>query len=81
VWRDGRWTLGDNCMDSVEDEESLQKLFESAKKKGDTQAQQKAIRLLQNRYRIFLTRGIHGTYIFCEDKETANYLKSLLNRK
>lgn len=86
VWRDGRWTLGDNCMDSVKDEESpqsqsLQKLFESAKEEENTQAQQKAIRLLQNRYRIFLTRGIHGTYIFCEDKETANYLKSLLNRK
>lgn len=81
VWRDGRWTLGDNCMDSVEGENSLQKLFERAKEKGNTQDQQLAIRLLQNRYRIFLTRGIHGTYIFCEDKETANYLKSLLNRK
>ncbi len=81
VWRDGCWTLGDNCTDSVEGEKSLQKLFERAKEDRNTQAQQLALKLLQNRYRIFLTRGIHGTYIFCEDKETANYLKSLLNRK
>jgi len=81
VWRDSCWTLGDNCTDSVEGEKSLQKLFERAKEDRNTQAQQLALKLLQNRYRIFLTRGIHGTYIFCEDKETANYLKSLLNRK
>ncbi len=38
-----------------------------------------AIQLLQNRYRIFLTRGMLGTIIFCEDKETENYLRQVLS--
>ena len=37
-----------------------------------------ALKLLQNRYRIFLTRGMLGTVIFCEDEETSHYLKNIL---
>lgn len=33
-----------------------------------------ALRLLRNRYRIFLTRGLLGTFIYCEDEETRAYL-------
>jgi hypothetical protein len=33
--------------------------------------------LLINRARIFLTRGILGTYVYCEDEETREYLLSL----
>ncbi|WP_156770007.1 DNA/RNA helicase domain-containing protein [Methanocaldococcus sp. FS406-22] len=35
------------------------------------------MKLLVNRYRIFLTRGIKGTYVFCEDEETRKFLKDL----
>ena len=33
--------------------------------------------LLLNRARIFLTRGILGTYIYCEDEATRDFLLSL----
>ncbi|NPV87074.1 MAG: DUF2075 domain-containing protein [Anaerolineae bacterium] len=36
-----------------------------------------AIELLINRYRIFLTRGIKGTLVFCEDEETRKHLLRL----
>jgi DUF2075 family protein len=39
-----------------------------------------ALKLLQNRYRIFLTRGMLGTTIFCEDAETGKYLKDQLSK-
>lgn len=66
VWRDGQWELGPNCEDII-GKPSLKELF----KKND---RQRAIPLLVNRYRIFLTRGIHGTYIYCEDEQTAQML-------
>jgi len=79
VYRNGRWKLGDNCEDGVGGVNSLKRLFSRAKK-GDKGAEERAIRLLINRYRIFLTRGIRGTYIFCEDKETGRFLKELISR-
>jgi DUF2075 family protein len=33
-----------------------------------------ALTLLKNRLRIFLSRGIKGTYVFCEDDETGEFL-------
>lgn len=36
-----------------------------------------ALELLYNRYRILLTRGIDGTFIYCEDEETREFLLSL----
>lgn len=39
-----------------------------------------AMRLLQNRYRIFLTRGLLGTFVYCEDGETANYLRAFIQQ-
>jgi uncharacterized protein len=38
-----------------------------------------AIKLLQNRYRIFLTRGMLGTFIFCEDEETRDFLRDRIH--
>jgi len=35
---------------------------------------EEAMRLLVNRYRIFLTRGIQGTVIQFEDAETQEFL-------
>ncbi|MCX7832016.1 MAG: DUF2075 domain-containing protein, partial [Actinobacteria bacterium] len=76
VWRNGSWKIGENCQDTI-GKPSLKKLIERARE-GDIKAEEKAIRLLKNRYRIFLTRGMLGTSIFCEDKETGQLLKKLL---
>jgi len=59
VYRNGGWELGENCEDDV-GRPSLKRLFERAKN-GDEKARDLALKLLINRYRIFLTRGIHGT--------------------
>lgn len=40
-----------------------------------------ALTLVQNRYRIFLTRGRLGTVVFCEDEKTRGYLKKLADRR
>ncbi len=73
VYNGGRWKLGENCEDNI-GRPSLKDIINKAKN-GNTQAYSLALNLLINRYRIFLTRGIKGTYIFCEDPETANFLR------
>jgi len=73
VIREGEYTLGDNCEDNVGRPVNLKRLFEKARE-GNEEAKENALRLLRNRYRIFLTRGIKGTYIFCEDPETKETL-------
>ena len=77
VFRNGKWELGENCEDNI-GKPSLKKLI--AKANRDHSANKLARRLLENRYRIFLTRGIKGTYIFCEDSETANFLRGIYNK-
>ena len=71
VWdpQEERWTLGPNCEDSI-GRPSLKDLFKNRNEK-------RALPLLRNRYRIFLTRGIHGTYIYCEDEDTAQLLQAV----
>ncbi len=69
VIRDNKWVLGDNCEDF-----EIKKIFFKGKN-GDKESYDMAMDLLINRYRILLTRGIYGTYIFCEDKETGEYIK------
>ena len=77
VFRDEDWKLGDNCEDSIGRPVSLKKLFQRAKA-GDKGAYETAVKLLINRYRIFLTRGIKGTFVLCEDQETAELLRRLV---
>ncbi|MDW7973355.1 MAG: DUF2075 domain-containing protein [Thermodesulfovibrio sp.] len=78
VWDNG-WTLGENCTDYLASKgRSLQGLFNLFKLKHDEKAKEKALFLLKNRYRIFLTRGIRGTYIFCEDRKTRDYLSKII---
>ena len=72
VWRGNKWDLGANCEDF-----EIKKSFYKGKD-GDAHSYNTAVQLLINRYRILLTRGIHGTYIFCEDGETGRYINSLL---
>lgn len=38
-----------------------------------------ADRIIRNTYKTLLTRGQKGCYIYCEDKELANYIKRRLN--
>ncbi len=75
VWRNDKWVLGDNCEDF-----EIKKLF-SGGKNGNAASYDTAMALLVNRYRILLTRGIYGTFIFCEDKETGDHLKQLCTAK
>ena len=74
VWRGNRFELGNSCEDSIGGSNSLKKLFLKGKG-GDKDAYDLAIKLLINRYRILLTRGIRGTAVFCEDKETGEFLR------
>jgi len=38
----------------------------------------RGIDLLRNRYRVFLTRGMLGTFVFCEDNETRDFLSDVV---
>ena len=77
VYNDGIWELGRNCEDNI-GKPSLKELMQKAKN-GNVEAKNLVIFLLINRYRIFLTRGIKGTYIFCEDSDTADFLMQIYN--
>lgn len=69
VLRDKQWVPGTACEDTI-GRPSLKELI--AKREPN------ALLLLKNRYRIFLTRGIRGTFVFCEDEETARFLKQIV---
>ncbi|MDR3257913.1 MAG: DUF2075 domain-containing protein [Mycoplasmataceae bacterium] len=34
--------------------------------------------IIRDTYNVLLTRGMRGTFIYCEDKCLSNYLKSLI---
>jgi hypothetical protein len=72
VIRNGKWCLGDSCEDTI-GSPSLKKIISDAKN-GDKEKITEAFKLLINRYRIFLTRGMKGTYIYFEDEETKKYV-------
>lgn len=68
VWRNNKWVVG--LLECITD--NIDGLKRKAQSDRDSISP-----LLRNRYRIFLTRGILGTFIFCEDEETKSYLRSL----
>ena len=39
-----------------------------------------AERLIRNTYHVLLTRGMLGTYVYCEDEGLRSYLKSMLGQ-
>lgn len=43
-----------------------------------TAPDEEAERLIKNTYYVLLTRGVKGTYVYCEDKALNDYLKSLI---
>jgi DUF2075 family protein len=73
LFRQDRWTLGDPnvCYDAID------RLITG--RPGNRHWAQQALELVLNRYRIFLTRGIKGTLIFCEDEETGAFLTHLVH--
>lgn len=74
VIRDGQWAIGDpdDCYDAVAGSRRLATIMRS-----DPDL---ALKLLKNRYRILLTRGIFGTGIFAEDAETRETLAASVGR-
>lgn len=40
---------------------------------------EKAKRLIRNTYGVLLTRGIHGTYVYCEDPKLRDYIRSFID--
>ena len=72
VWR-GRCDVNpEPITDYVGEKHSLMELAKRDR--------EKALRLLKNRYYIMLTRGIRGTYIYTEDKETGEALKKYIEK-
>ena len=39
-----------------------------------------AEKLIRNTYKVLLTRAIHGTYVYCEDKELNEYIKQVIKQ-
>jgi len=71
IRRGDTWKVGH--PDIITD--NIDKLQVYVRSNGD-----KALIYFQNRYRIFLTRGMLGTFIFCEDPETSEYLETAIIR-
>jgi uncharacterized protein len=74
VFNGTTWSLGDPNVSY----DSIDRLITG--RPGNRRWNSEALALLINRYRIFLTRGIRGTFIFCEDKETIRYFKEVFNK-
>ncbi len=66
VWREGAGWVG--SRDASKDSSI-------AKRKLDQDA---LVRLLQHTYRVLLTRGMKGTFVYSTDYETREYLRSLV---
>lgn len=71
ILRDGQWELGDPsvCYDTIDG------LVTGRRRESGPRWASEALELVKNRYRIFLTRGIHGTFVFFEDGETREALR------
>ena len=71
VIRDNRWEIGDpdSCYDRAPGCTPLAGLMKNRP--------EEARRLLMNRYRIMLTRGILGTSVYFEDQETRGFFQGL----
>lgn len=77
VIRNGKWELGNNCLDwNADSKPDTLKVIFAQGNRGNEGSKITALLLLKNRLRIFLSRGIKGTYVFCEDEETRKFLMS-----
>ena len=46
-----------------------------------TTSDEMADQLIRRTYKVLLTRGLKGCYIYCEDKQLRDYLKSMINNR
>ena len=53
----------------------IKKLYKNDKEK----ALEKADEIIKNTYRVLMTRGMKGCYIYCVDKELQKYIKDRIN--
>ncbi len=70
IWRNGWQVNPKPITDKTGNKFSLANLARKDPKQ--------ALKLLRNRYLILLTRGTKGVYVFFEDKDTREFIKSLL---
>jgi DUF2075 family protein len=72
LYRNQGWSLGDPNVSY----DTIDRLLTG--RHGNHRWAPEAHELMANRYRIFLTRGIKGTLIFCEDEKTQIYFQGLI---
>ena len=79
IWRNNGWTFDpDPITDNVGDKKkTLKSLASRCKTDPGNCDRGKVMRLLKNRYYIMLTRGMRGTFVFFEDKETERAVREL----
>lgn len=71
VLRNSQWTVSpDHTITDYIGRPSLLQIVNQGK-------HDEALELLYNRYRTLLTRGIDGTFVFCEDEETKEFLLNI----
>ena len=58
---------------------SLNGIKKIAKEQGEEVANKIADSIIKNTYRTLMTRGMKGCYVYCEDKQLAQYLKRRIN--
>lgn len=46
-----------------------------------TATDEEAAEMIRNTYKVLLTRAIYGTYVYCEDKQLNEYLKSFIKKE
>ena len=72
VWRNGWKVQPDKIMDRIGGSGSLKSL--------SLTDPTKAMKLLINRYRVMLTRGMKGTSVYFEDSETFRHVSGIKNK-
>ena len=80
IWTGNAWAPGarNSCWDdSGGSGKSLKSLIDLSNGDLTHPACEQARTLLLNRARVFLTRGIMGTFVYAEDENTRKFLKSL----
>ena len=62
-------------------DQSIKGIKKIAKEEGIEEAKRLTDAIIKNTYKTLMTRGLKGCYIYCTDKNLAEYLKSRLNQK
>ena len=58
--------------------DSSVKGFRKLLKKDDQEPAQRLDRIVKNTYRTLMTRGLKGCYIYCTDRDTELYFRSMI---